>query len=79
MTDRTAEEILDALAEKGTMPTELEVVALCDAAIECGHMADTVEALTDALTGAGWSVLDMTTDDSDGTEIELVPPTAGDP
>ena len=75
---RTAEEILDALHEDGTMPTGPEVAALC-AAVNEGEAAEArLAALEHAMETAGWSVVDMTTDDDDGQVLELVPPDPDD-
>lgn len=72
--ERTAEEILDDLNEQGTMPTEPEVVALCNAALEGAQVAEALDALERALLRAGWQILDLTTDDDEGKVLELVPP-----
>jgi len=72
--DRSAEEILDDLRELGTMPTTLEVVALCEAVAEGELAAAKFTAFERALGRAGWTVLDVTTDDDDTMAIELVPP-----
>jgi hypothetical protein len=71
---RTATEILDELNENGTRPTEIEIAALCNAAIEGEHVAAHLAAFEHALNRAGWAIVDMTTDDTDGTVFELVPP-----
>jgi len=73
---RTPEEILDALNEDGEMPTESEVGELCTAAIAGDWALEHLEALQHALEQAGWAVMNLTTDDDDGTVLELVPPEA---
>ena len=71
---RIAEEILDALLEHGTMPSEEEVAALCDAAVEGDAISAKYSALEHTLAGAGWTIIDLTTDDHDEAVIGLVPP-----
>lgn len=72
--DRTAEEILDDLNELGKMPTATEVAALCDAAVDGIAELAKFGALEHALELAGWTIIDVTTDDTDGTMLQLVPP-----
>lgn len=74
MMDRTAEEILDELIENGTMPSEAEVTALCEAVFEGEQAAAKLDALDRALRRGGWSIIDMTTDDDEGQVLELIPP-----
>jgi hypothetical protein len=71
---RTAEEILDDLIEDGSTPTDEETVALCEAAI-AGELAQAqLDAFGQALQRAGWSVIDVTTDDDEGHVLQLAPP-----
>ena len=72
--DRTAEEILDDLLELGTLPTGPEVVALCAELAGAMEAEARLAALEHAMTRAGWSIVDMTTDDDDEQVLELVPP-----
>lgn len=74
MIDRTVQEILDELTEHGTMPTPDEAMALCEATLEGERSMAMVSALDRTLRDKGWVIMDVTTDDSDGTAIELVPP-----
>lgn len=72
--DRTVEEILDDLHEDGTLPTGPETVALCAAVAGAMEAEVRLAALEHAMARAGWSIVDMTTDDDDGQVLELVPP-----
>jgi hypothetical protein len=74
--DRTAEEIYYEMLDGGAPPTVTEAMALCEAAIEGDRAAMKYEALGRALNRAGWSIIDETTDDDDGTMLRLVPPEA---
>ena len=76
MTDRSPEEILDDLNELGKMAAPSELAALCDAAIDGLAEAAKFEAIEHALSLAGWTIIDTTTDDDDRTVLELVPPDA---
>ncbi len=78
MMDRSAEEILEALLEHGTMPSEAEVVALCEIADAAERMQEKWESLEHALKREGYHIVDMTTDDDEATVLHIVP-LDGDP
>lgn len=71
--DRSAEEIMAELLEHGTMPSEAEVVALCEVAIAAEQQQEKWEGLERALKREGYHIVDMTTDDDDGTVLSIVP------
>lgn len=71
--DRDAEEIMSDLLEHGTMPSEAEVVALCEIAVAAEHMQERWEGLERALKREGYHIVDMTTDDDEGTHLAVVP------
>jgi len=70
---RDAATIADDLMAKGAMPSEQEVYGLCSDAVTGQMAADTLQALIDALSDAGMKVIDTTTDDSEGTELTIIP------
>jgi hypothetical protein len=76
--DRDAQEILDELRDHGKLPTEAETAALCEAALDGQRFSEALDALEHALNKAGWSVVDLTTDDTEGTVFDLVPPVGDD-
>lgn len=76
--DRTADEIQMDLINGGEMPTVQEAMDLCDRALEADQLEAKFDALERALAKAGWTMIDVTTDDSDGRAIKLVPPTEGE-
>lgn len=72
LSDRTPTEILDAMAEEGTMPSERETAALCTRATEADVLEAKLYALERLLCRIGYRIVDVTTDDDDGTVLELV-------
>jgi len=75
MSDRTAEEIWDGFVETGEMPTPAELEALCHAAMATEITQLALDALSEELSKAGWSVVDTTTDDDKGgASVMLTPP-----
>lgn len=70
---RDIQDILDDLQDTGAVPSEAEIAAICERAIE----ADRLEARDAALLRAlrlqlGLTVIDTTTDDDEGTVLQLV-------
>jgi hypothetical protein len=74
VSDRTAEEIWDGYVETGDMPTPAELEALCHSAMSAETAQLALEALSEALSDAGWTVNDVTTDDTNGPAVMLIPP-----
>lgn len=56
----------------GRMPTEQEVMALVHDANAGEHLEHELAALKIALEEVGFAVIDTTTDDDDGTVLEIV-------
>jgi glucosamine 6-phosphate synthetase-like amidotransferase/phosphosugar isomerase protein len=70
--ERDAEEIMGELLEHGTMPSAEEVIALCAVAVEAERQQEKWEGLERALAREGYRIVDMTTDDDDGTVLHIV-------
>ena len=75
---RSIEEIMFDYIDSQKQPSGSELLMLCELAGQTEMFASQVEEIMLTLARHGWTLADMTTDDSEGVEVELLPPQKDD-